>query len=212
MFTKLQDVVEVFTSPDALTIKTHVGATHSWYLKPRSSVKFLPSISCALAVLLPFRLCLSHTHTLSPPVHTTPTLNITMASSDPVPNKTLVYKRVPEGMIRPNVDMVIEDRPVALAPPPRGMIVKTLVVGFDPHQRDRMKGPTFQSYVPGYVHDEPMNTFAVAKVLKSDNEKFQDGDIVAGILPISEYGVIPEQVSFSCARGRPGEESPASRS
>lgn len=129
-----------------------------------------------------------------------------MSSSDPIPNKTLVFKRVPEGSIRPDVDMVIEDRPVVLTPPPRGMVVKTLVVGFDPHQRDRMRGPTFQSYVPGYVFDEPMNTFAVAKVLKSDHERFQDGDIVAGLLPIAEYGVIPEQVSsafalrFVCAR------------
>lgn len=111
-----------------------------------------------------------------------------------VANKTLVYKRVPEGMIRPDVDMVIEDRPLGLTPPPRGMVVKTLVVGFDPHQRDRMKGPTFQSYVPGYVPDEPMNTFTVAKVVKSDNEKFVEGDIVTGILPIAEYGIVPEQV------------------
>lgn len=111
-----------------------------------------------------------------------------------VSNKTLVYKQVPEGMIRPDVDMVIEDRPLGLTPPPRGLVVKTLVVGFDPHQRDRMKGPTFQSYVPGYVPDEPMNTFTVAKVVKSDNEKFVEGDIITGILPIAEYGIVPEQV------------------
>lgn len=111
-------------------------------------------------------------------------------------NKSLIYKQVPEGMIRPNVDMVFEDRPLDItAPPPKGMIVKTLVVGFDPHMRDRMKGPTFQSYVPGYVPDEPMSAFSVAKVVKSDHEKFKDGDIVAGVLPIAEYGVIPEFVS-----------------
>lgn len=127
-----------------------------------------------------------------------------------VPNKTLVYKQPPEGMIRADVDMVFEDRPTTLAPPPRGMVVKTLVVGFDPHMRDRMRGPTFQSYVPGYVPEEPMNTFSVARVLKSDNEKFAEGDLVAGVLPIAEYGIIPEAVSvpttpppfFSSPQGR----------
>lgn len=114
-----------------------------------------------------------------------------------VSNKTLVYKQPPEGMIRANVDMVFEERPITLTPPPRGMVVKTLTIGFDPHMRDRMRGPDFQSYVPGYVPEEPMNTFAVAKVLKSDNEKFVDGDLVAGVMPIAEYGIIPEEVSFS---------------
>lgn len=59
-----------------------------------------------------------------------------------------------------------------------------------------MKGPTFVSYVPGYIPDEPMNTFAVAKVLESDHPRYQKGDLVAGVLPIAEYGVIPEMVSF----------------
>lgn len=117
-----------------------------------------------------------------------------------VPSKTLVYKRVPEGDIRPDVDMVMEDRPVSLTPPPRGMVVKTLIVGFDPHMRDRMRGPTFQSYVPGYEFDQPLNTFGVARVVKSDNDKFADGDLVSGVMPIAEYGVIPEQV------GRPRDE------
>lgn len=114
----------------------------------------------------------------------------------PINNKTLVYKQVPVGMIKPDVDMVFEDREVDLTtPPPKGMIVKTLVVGFDPHQRDRMKGPTFESYVPGYIPDEPLNTFAVAQVLESDHPRYKKGDIVAGVLPIAEYGVIPEMVS-----------------
>lgn len=114
----------------------------------------------------------------------------------PVSNKSLIFKQVPEGLIRPNVDMVFEDRPLDITtPPPKGMIVKTLRVGFDPHMRDRMKGPTFQSYVPGYVPDEPLSAFSVAKVLKSDHERFQDGDIIAGVLPIAEYSAIPEFVS-----------------
>lgn len=117
-----------------------------------------------------------------------------------VSNKSLIYKQAPEGMIRPDVDMVFETRPLDITtPPPKGMIVKLLVAGFDPHMRDRMRGPTFESYVPGYVPDEPMSGFSVAKVIKSDHEKFKEGEIVAGILPIADYGVIPQMVShFSC--------------
>ncbi|CAN8097788.1 unnamed protein product [Discula destructiva] len=113
-------------------------------------------------------------------------------ATDTVNSKTLVYKRVPEGMIKPNVDMVFEDREVSLTPPPKGMVVKILTVGFDPHMRDRMRGPTFASYVSGYDFDQPMNTFSVARVVKSDHSKFQDGDLIAGVLPIAEYGVVPE--------------------
>ncbi|PSR78131.1 hypothetical protein BD289DRAFT_377040 [Coniella lustricola] len=111
-----------------------------------------------------------------------------------VTSKTLMYKGVPEGTIRPNVDMAFADLEIELTPPPKGMVVKTLVVGFDPHMRDRMRGPTFESYVPGYIPDQPMNTFSVAKVIKSDHERFQDGDIVSGVMPIGEYGVIPQQL------------------
>ncbi|ROV89765.1 hypothetical protein VSDG_08599 [Cytospora chrysosperma] len=110
-----------------------------------------------------------------------------------ISNKSLIYKKVPEGMIRPGVDMIFEDRPLDItAPPPKGLIVKTLMVGFDPHMRDRMKGPTFKSYIPGYIPDEPMNTLAIGRVIKSDNEKFKEGELITGVLPIAEYGVIPE--------------------
>jgi NADPH-dependent curcumin reductase CurA len=114
-----------------------------------------------------------------------------------ISNKSLIYKKVPEGMIRPGVDMIFEDRPLDLtAPPPKGLIVKTLMVGFDPHMRDRMKGPTFKSYIPGYIPDDPMNTLAIGRVIKSDNEKFKEGELITGVLPIAEYGVIPEWVSY----------------
>lgn len=123
-----------------------------------------------------------------------------------IANKSLIFKSVPVDEIRENVDLVFEDRPVDITTaPPKGMIVKTLINGFDPHMRDRMRGPTFQSYMPGYEFNEPITAFSVAKVLVSDHERFQAGDIVAGLLPVAEYGVIPEWVSrsslFSCGSG-----------
>lgn len=57
------------------------------------------------------------------------------------------------------------------------------------------KGPTFVSYVPGYVQEEPISGFSVAQVVKSDNEKFKDGELIAGVLPFAEYAIIPVEVS-----------------
>ncbi|KAJ0120887.1 nadp-dependent leukotriene b4 12-hydroxydehydrogenase [Diaporthe amygdali] len=112
----------------------------------------------------------------------------------PVSNKSLIYKSVPEGMIKANVNMALEDKPLELTPPPQGLVVKTLVLGFDPHMRDRMKGPTFESYVPGYVPEEPIAGFSVAQVVKSDNEKFKEGEIISGVLPFAEYAVVPVEL------------------
>lgn len=114
----------------------------------------------------------------------------------PVSNKSLIFKSIPQGMIKANVDMALEDKPLELTPPPKGLVVKTLVLGFDPHMRDRMKGPTFESYVPGYVPEEPIAGFSVAQVVKSDNDQFKEGEIIAGVLPFAEYSIVPVEVSI----------------
>lgn len=115
----------------------------------------------------------------------------------PVSNKSLIFKSIPQGMMKANVDMALEDKPLELTPPPQGLVVKTLVLGFDPHMRDRMKGPTFESYVPGYVPEEPISGFSVAQVVKSDNDKFKEGEIIAGVLPFAEYSIVPVEVSLA---------------
>lgn len=114
----------------------------------------------------------------------------------PVSNKSLIFKKIPEGMITKDVDMALEDKPLELTPPPKGIVAKTLVLGFDPHMRDRMKGPTFESYVPGYVEEQPIQGFTVAQVVKSDNEDYPVGQLLAGVLPYCEYNVVPIEVSL----------------
>ncbi|KAH8668843.1 hypothetical protein BX600DRAFT_480814 [Xylariales sp. PMI_506] len=109
-------------------------------------------------------------------------------------NKSWIFKKVPTELPQLGVDTVFEDRPLTLDVPPGGIAVKTLVIGFDPHQRDRMRGPDFQSYVPGYELDQPITNFSVAKVIRSENEDYKEGDLVQGILSISEYSIIPKEV------------------
>ncbi|KAM7197275.1 reductase RED1 [Rhypophila sp. PSN 637] len=107
-------------------------------------------------------------------------------------NKTWIFKKPPSGLPIEGVNTAVEDRPLQLVPPPGGLIVKLLTAGLDPHQRDRMRGVGHVSYVPGYEVDQPITNFAIGKVLRSDTESFEDGDLIAGMLPISQYSVITQ--------------------
>lgn len=114
--------------------------------------------------------------------------------ADTVPNKSWVFKQIPAGMPKHGQDFDYEDRPISLTPPPGGVTVKILSCGFDPHQRDRMRGPDFKSYVPSYTPGETLNNFAIAKVVHSDCPEYEEGDYIQGVMPIAEYGVIPAEL------------------
>jgi hypothetical protein len=49
-------------------------------------------------------------------------------------------------------------------------------------------------YVPGYVNDEIITNFSIAKVIRSANDDFEEGSLIAGILPIAEYGLVPKEL------------------
>lgn len=113
--------------------------------------------------------------------------------AETVHNKSWVFKQIPDELPELGVHTVFEDRPVSLTPPPGGVVVKLLAAGLDPHQRDRMRGPDFQSYVPGYEIDETITNFSIGRVVKSDNPKFADGDLIQGLMPVAEYGVLVKE-------------------
>ncbi|KAI5461580.1 hypothetical protein BGZ63DRAFT_424458 [Mariannaea sp. PMI_226] len=108
-------------------------------------------------------------------------------------NKSLVFTKIPTTLPEHGEHMRFEDRPICFSPPPAGVTVKTLLVGIDPFMRDRMRAPGWEGYVPPFVIGETMTNFGVAKVVRTNNENFQDGDIVTGILPIAEYSHIPAE-------------------
>ncbi|KAH8738435.1 hypothetical protein BGZ61DRAFT_471765 [Ilyonectria robusta] len=120
-----------------------------------------------------------------------------------VPNKTWVFKKPPTELPRPGINTIIEDHPLKLVPPPGGLVIKLLIAGLDPHQRDRMRGPGLADYVPGYENNEPITNFSIAKVIRSDNEAFEDGSLIAGSLPIAEYGLIPKELIDARAMASP---------
>ncbi|KAI9730394.1 MAG: hypothetical protein M1834_005904 [Cirrosporium novae-zelandiae] len=119
-----------------------------------------------------------------------------------VQNKTLNFKKVPVGYPVPGQDLAIEtsEFDVNQAPPQGGITVKIYYVSFDPYQRGRMRPAEVKSYSPPYELNGPINNSAVAKVLKSDSNKFKEGDLIICMLPTAEYASVPQQLVDKTAR------------
>ncbi|MCJ1257121.1 hypothetical protein MMC24_004946 [Lignoscripta atroalba] len=119
-----------------------------------------------------------------------------------VQNKGLIFKSVPSGFPVPNENLTIETREFDLnAPPPKdGITTKNLYASFDPYQRGRMRKPEKASYNQPFEIGQPIDNSVVAKVLKSDNKRFQEGDIVVGKIGTEEYSMVTGEVASSMMR------------
>ncbi|RDL32996.1 putative reductase RED1 [Venustampulla echinocandica] len=116
-----------------------------------------------------------------------------------VQNKGLIFKQIPTGWPVPGKDLVVETREFDLnqAPPKGGITTKNFYASFDPYQRGRMRDPSIKSYSPAFVLGQPINNNTVAKVLKSDNPKFKEGEFITGMLSTEEYSAVPKEVTES---------------
>jgi len=112
-----------------------------------------------------------------------------------VQNKALVYKSLPHGWPVDGQDLVIESSDFDLdQPAPKGgLVVKNYYASFDPAQRSAMRDPKITSYSPPMPFGPLMAFFMIARVLKSDNAKFKDGDLIVTRTGTQEYSLIPEQ-------------------
>lgn len=115
-------------------------------------------------------------------------------AAEVVSNATWVFKKPPTELLQPGINTAMENRPLKLVPPPGGLAIKLLIAGLDPHQRDRMRGSGMVDYVSGYEKDEPITNFVIAKVIRSDNDAFDEGSLIAGSLPIAEYSLVPKEL------------------
>ena len=68
------------------------------------------------------------------------------------------------------------------------------------YQRGRLRAPEAKSYSPPFALGKPIPNSAVSRVLKSNNSKFQEGDIVIGTLPTEEYSSISGEVATNMVR------------
>ena len=119
-----------------------------------------------------------------------------------VPNKGLIFKSIPTDWPVEGKDLTIEDRPFDLdaEPPQNGIMVKSYYISFDPYQRGRMRAPESKSYFPPFTLGKPIENGGISKVLKSNNSKFKEGDIVTGPMPTAEYSIIPGDIASTKIR------------
>jgi len=112
-----------------------------------------------------------------------------------VQNKGVIFKAIPTGEPVKGKDLAVEARDFDInqAPPAGGITTKNFYASFDPYQRGRMRDPSIKSYSPPFQLGAPITNSAIAKIIKSDNPKFKEGDLVIGHLPTEEYSAIPKQ-------------------
>ncbi|PTU22902.1 hypothetical protein P175DRAFT_0499445 [Aspergillus ochraceoroseus IBT 24754] len=112
-------------------------------------------------------------------------------------NKALIFKKVPQGYPIPGQDLVIE--PVAYdantPAPVDGVFLQSLYTSFDPYMRGRMRSAETKSYSPAFDLNKAIESASLAKVVRSNNDSYQEGDVVIGRLPIQEYIALgPEEL------------------
>ncbi|KAH8597668.1 hypothetical protein B0O99DRAFT_81714 [Bisporella sp. PMI_857] len=109
-----------------------------------------------------------------------------------VQSKALIFKKVPDGWPVAGQHLVVETREFDAdqAPPAGGIIIKNLIASLDPYLRGKMRDASVISYSPPFQLGAPINTNSIVKVLKSDTEKFKEGDLVHGNVGLEEYLVV----------------------
>ncbi|KAL2871885.1 MDR family NADP-dependent oxidoreductase [Aspergillus lucknowensis] len=104
-------------------------------------------------------------------------------------NKALIFKKIPQGYPVPGEDLVIE--PVSYdantSAPADGVFLQSLYTSFDPYMRGRMRSPEVKSYSPAFALNKPIESATIAKVVRSNNASYKEGDLVIGRLPIQGY-------------------------
>lgn len=111
-----------------------------------------------------------------------------------VQQKSLIFTKIPTGVPVVGEHLRVETRDIDLdaSLPENSILIKHLYASFDPYQRGRMRAPETKSYSPPFNVGEPMTAHGVAKVLKSTNANYKEGELVVGLMPIQEYSMLVE--------------------
>lgn len=116
-----------------------------------------------------------------------------------VQNKGFIFKKVPSGWPKPGEDIAIEAREFDIdqTPPQGGITTKNFYASFDPYQRGRMRPAEVKSYSPPFELGQPITNRTIMKVLKSNTDKYQPGDVIIsdGLCPIEEYSVLDAETT-----------------
>ncbi|KAJ5816072.1 Polyketide synthase enoylreductase [Penicillium robsamsonii] len=110
-------------------------------------------------------------------------------------NKVLTFKKIPQGFPVAGEHLVVEtaDYDANVATPDNGVVLQSLYTSFDPYMRGRMRDASVKSYAPAFALNKPIDSNTIAKVLRSNNSTYKEGDLVIGYAPIQEYVALGEQ-------------------
>ncbi|KAJ5088660.1 NADP-dependent oxidoreductase RED1 [Penicillium angulare] len=112
-------------------------------------------------------------------------------------NKGLFFSQVPEASTypKPGQHLTIESVGYeADAPAPEdGVVIQSLYSSYDPYMRGRMREANVKSYSPAFPLGKALENNTIAKVLRSNNSNFKEGDVVIGFLPLQQYTTLDKQ-------------------
>ncbi len=104
-------------------------------------------------------------------------------------NKALVFKEVPQGYPVAGQHLTVEPATydANVAAPADGIVIQSLYTSFDPYMRGRMRPAEVKSYSPAFELNKAIESASIAKVLRSNNASYKEGDLVIGHVPVQEY-------------------------
>jgi len=105
----------------------------------------------------------------------------------------IMYATVPRGEVKDDgstfkrTEIELDDK----ASLNGGVLLKVLELSVDPYLRGRMRDESVKSYSPPLPAGQAMSSIGVALVLRSETDKFKEGDLViGGLMPWQEVVVI----------------------
>ncbi|KAJ5365716.1 Polyketide synthase enoylreductase [Penicillium concentricum] len=110
-------------------------------------------------------------------------------------NKVLTFKKIPQGFPVAGEHLTVEtaDYDANVATPDNGVVLQSLYTSYDPYMRGRMRDASTKSYAPAFPLNKPIDSRSIAKILRSNNSNYKEGDLVIGYVPIQEYIALGEQ-------------------
>lgn len=110
-------------------------------------------------------------------------------------NLSFIFKKAPTGFPVAGEHIAVEDRGYdpSATPPVGGVVTQNLYASFDPYMRGVMQPPKGH-YAAAYTPDEPIPSFCVSRVLRSDHEAYHEGDLfVAPQIPVQQYSSLSRE-------------------
>jgi NADPH-dependent curcumin reductase CurA len=111
-------------------------------------------------------------------------------------NKAFVFKKIPNGWPVAGEHITTEQAAydANVATPADGIVVQSLYASFDPYMRGRMRSADVKTYNNPFPINGVIDNRVIAKVLRSNNAQFPEGETVIGRLPIQEYVAVDAEM------------------